>query len=79
MTIVPVFLNMYMFSGSKIEINTKFGNVDVGSISDLYEKIFGTNNQNGSSIIEKNTRLIEQLVFSINMVNDLKKMLTYFS
>jgi len=67
------------FSLEKIEIDAKFGTNDIGKISDLYERIFGTNNQNGSSIIEKNTRLIEQLVFSINMVNDLKKMLTYFS
>jgi hypothetical protein len=67
------------FPLEKIEIDTKFGSSDVASISDLYEKILGTNNQNGSSIIEKNTRLVEQLVFCINMVNDLKKMLTYFS
>jgi hypothetical protein len=67
------------FTLEKIEIDTKFGTSDVASVSNLYEKILGTNNQDGTSIIEKNTRLIEQLVFSINMVNDLKKMLTYFA
>jgi hypothetical protein len=67
------------FPLEKIEIDTKFGTSDVASISDLYEKILGTNNQNGTSIIEKNNRLIDQLVFSINIVNDLKKMLTYFA
>jgi len=67
------------FPLENIEIDTKFGTSDVASVSDLYEKVFGTNNQDGSSIIEKNTRLVEQLVFCINMVNDLKKMLTYFS
>ena len=67
------------FPLEKIEIDAKFGNTDVESISDLYEKILGTNNQDGTSIIEKNNRLIEQLVFSINMVNNLKKMLTYFA
>ncbi len=67
------------FPLESIEIDTKFGTSDIKSISDLYTKIIGTDTQDGTSLIEKNTRLIEQLVFSINMVNDLKKMLTYFS
>ncbi len=69
------------FPLESIEIDTTFGNGagNVGNISELYEKILGTANQNGTSIIEKNIRLVEQLVFCINMVNDLKKMLTYFS
>lgn len=66
------------FPLEKIEIDTKFGTANVASVSALYEKILGINSQ-GLSIIEKNTRLVEQLVFCINMVNDLKKMLTYFS
>lgn len=67
------------FPLESLEIDTKFGTSDVASVSNLYEKILGTNAQDGTSIIEKNTRIIEQLVFSINMVNDLKKMLTYFA
>jgi hypothetical protein len=73
------FYQIGNFPLEKLEIDTKFNTADVCSVSDLYEKILGTNNQNGTSIIEKNNRLIEQLVFSINMVNDLKKMLTYFA
>jgi hypothetical protein len=67
------------FPLEKLEIDTKFDTSDIGSLSDLYKNIIGTNEQNGQSIIEKNNRIIEQLVFSINMVNDLKKMLTYFA
>lgn len=67
------------FALESLVIDTHFGGSECGTISDLYEKILGTNNQNGTSIIEKNTRLVEQLVFSINMINDLKKMLTYFA
>jgi len=67
------------FPLEKIEVDTKFGTSDIGALSDLYDKIIGSGSQDGTSIIEKNTRLIEQLVFSINIVNDMKKMLTYFT
>ena len=74
------------FSLEKLEIDTYFSTENIGAISNLYKKIIGSSGdcgvdeiEDGTSIIEKNNRLIEQLVFSINMINDLKKMLTYFT
>jgi hypothetical protein len=89
--LVKHYYQIGTFALEKIEIDTYFGFETIGSISSLYKKIIGSNSdccsgtdgveevENGNSIIEKNNRLIEQLVFSINMINDLKKMLTYFT
>lgn len=68
-----------MFALESLEVDTYFSTSNCGTVSQLYNVVLGTNNQDGTSIIEKNNRLVEQLVFSINMVNDLKKMLTYFA
>lgn len=73
-----------LFPLESYEVDIWFSGTQSGTISQLFKSVIGFIGENsdigyGTSIIEKNNRLIEQLVFSINMVNDLKKMLTYFA
>jgi hypothetical protein len=54
------------------------------TLSVFFKQVMGFVGDDGAvgpttSILERNNRLIEQLTFSVNMVNDLKKMLTYFA
>lgn len=82
--IAKYYYQIGVFPLESYEIDTWFSGTQSGTISQLFKSVIGFVGENsddgdGTSIIEKNNRLIEQLVFSINMVNDLKKMLTYFA
>jgi len=72
------------FPLEKIEVDTWFGSSSAGTLSQFFKNVIGFVGEDGAvgpttSIIERNNRLVEQLAFSINMITDLKKMLTYFA
>jgi len=72
------------FPLEKIEVDTWFGSSSSGTLSQFFKNVIGFVGEDSAvgpttSIIERNNRLVEQLAFSINMITDLKKMLTYFA
>jgi hypothetical protein len=65
-------------------LDTWNGGTTPTTLSVFFKNIMGFIGDDGAvgpttSIYERNNRLIEQLTFSINMINDLKRMLTYFA